>query len=323
MAELYNRNSPCPIAHRGCMEAGPENSHTAFEAAVTLGAGGVEIDVRKTRDGKPVVFHDADVRRLTMGWQGPYCNSKIKDMTWEHISQIRLPFGGHLLKRFPDEGYADEKQYYYPWAAASEQDVLYQMGRLESRSKSEEQLTLAIYRCYKEEYEKLCLEDGRLEQILSLQEFFKWLQTQPDGFFAEVELKERGIAGAVIQMAEKYHVEERCIIFSGIEDVIWEIQDWCKNHGKPDRLRLGANIRYLREEQKEMLERGDFYEVGLNAGAFESSDVEYLHQRGIRVFSNLGDTPVWWETLECLGVDGFKTNCLGAYRKWRQKWEQR
>ena len=44
MAELYNRNSPCPIAHRGCMEAGPENSHTAFEAAVTLGAGGVEID---------------------------------------------------------------------------------------------------------------------------------------------------------------------------------------------------------------------------------------------------------------------------------------
>lgn len=40
--------------------------------------------------------------------------------------------------------------------------------------------------------------------------------------FAEVELKERGIAGAVIQMAEKYHVEERCIIFSGIEDVIWE-----------------------------------------------------------------------------------------------------
>ena len=54
--ELYNRNSPCPIAHRGCMEAGPENSHTAFEAAVTLGAGGVEIDVRKTRDGKLVVF---------------------------------------------------------------------------------------------------------------------------------------------------------------------------------------------------------------------------------------------------------------------------
>lgn len=66
MAELYNRNSPCPIAHRGCMEAGPENSHTAFEAAVTLGAGGVEIDVRKTRDGKLVVFHDADV----LQWDG-------------------------------------------------------------------------------------------------------------------------------------------------------------------------------------------------------------------------------------------------------------
>lgn len=124
-------------------------------------------------------------------------------------------------------------------------------------------------------------------------------------------------------MAEKYHVEERCIIFSGMGDVIWEIQDWCKNHGKSDRLRLGANIRYLREEQKEMLDRGDFYEVGLNAGSFGSEEVEYLHQKGIQVFSNLGDTPDWWESLDRLGVDGFKTNCLGQYRKWRQKWERK
>ncbi len=143
------------------------------------------------------------------------------------------------------------------------------------------------------------------------------------GLFAEVELKERGIAGAVIQMAEKCHAADRCIIFSGMEEVVWEIQDWCRSHKKPEGLRLGANIRFLKDEQKEMLDRGDFYEVGLNAGSFGSEEVEYLHQKGIQVFSNLGDTPDWWEALDHLEVDGFKTNCLGQYRKWRQKWERK
>ena len=110
MADFRKEGRPCPIAHRGCMEAGPENSLTAFEEAAALGAGGVEMDVRRTRDGKLVVFHDADVRRLTMGWQGPYNSGKVKDMTWEKLSQVRLPFGGHLLKRFPEGGYSNERQ---------------------------------------------------------------------------------------------------------------------------------------------------------------------------------------------------------------------
>ena len=33
MAEFSSKSRPCPIAHRGCMEAGPENSLTAFEEA--------------------------------------------------------------------------------------------------------------------------------------------------------------------------------------------------------------------------------------------------------------------------------------------------
>lgn len=44
MADFRKEGRPCPIAHRGCMEAGPENSLTAFEEAAALGAGGVEMD---------------------------------------------------------------------------------------------------------------------------------------------------------------------------------------------------------------------------------------------------------------------------------------
>ena len=36
-------------------------------------------------------------------------------------------------------------------------------------------------------------------------------------------------------------------------------------------------------------------------------------------YSNLGDTPSWWDMLERIGADGFKTNCLGAYNEWRKE----
>ena len=37
MADFRKEGRPCPIAHRGCMEAGPENSLTAFEEAAAWG----------------------------------------------------------------------------------------------------------------------------------------------------------------------------------------------------------------------------------------------------------------------------------------------
>ena len=42
----------------------PENSRTAFAAAIAAGHG-IELDVRLSRDGFAVVFHNADLERLT------------------------------------------------------------------------------------------------------------------------------------------------------------------------------------------------------------------------------------------------------------------
>ncbi|MDZ7678403.1 MAG: glycerophosphodiester phosphodiesterase [Acidimicrobiales bacterium] len=47
------------IAHRGASARRPENTTAAFEAARSLGADAVELDVRRTRDGIGVVRHDA------------------------------------------------------------------------------------------------------------------------------------------------------------------------------------------------------------------------------------------------------------------------
>ncbi len=45
------------IAHRGATVDAPENTLAAFEKAIELGADAVELDVRLTRDGVPVVYH--------------------------------------------------------------------------------------------------------------------------------------------------------------------------------------------------------------------------------------------------------------------------
>jgi len=47
------------LAHRGASHHYPPNTLDAFRAAVVLGADGVELDVHLTREGIPVVHHDA------------------------------------------------------------------------------------------------------------------------------------------------------------------------------------------------------------------------------------------------------------------------
>jgi glycerophosphoryl diester phosphodiesterase len=58
---------PVVVAHRGASSAHPENTLLSFEAAIALGVPVVELDVRLTRDGHPVVMHDVDVARTTDG----------------------------------------------------------------------------------------------------------------------------------------------------------------------------------------------------------------------------------------------------------------
>jgi glycerophosphoryl diester phosphodiesterase len=57
-------------AHRGLHGSGvPENSRAAFARAIAAG-NGIELDVQRSGDGQPVVFHDDTLDRLT-GESGP------------------------------------------------------------------------------------------------------------------------------------------------------------------------------------------------------------------------------------------------------------
>ncbi|MFE0763922.1 glycerophosphodiester phosphodiesterase [Streptomyces smyrnaeus] len=58
------RGRPAAVAHRGAPFAARENTLPSFRAAVAAGADAVELDVRLTRDGVPVVLHDRTLERL-------------------------------------------------------------------------------------------------------------------------------------------------------------------------------------------------------------------------------------------------------------------
>jgi glycerophosphoryl diester phosphodiesterase len=55
------------VAHRGASAHEPENTLVAFESALRAGADVVELDVRLSSDGVPVVLHDPDVAATTDG----------------------------------------------------------------------------------------------------------------------------------------------------------------------------------------------------------------------------------------------------------------
>jgi glycerophosphoryl diester phosphodiesterase len=60
--------SPLLIAHRGGAGLAPENTLAAFESSIRdWGADMLEMDVRTSRDGVVMVFHDSTVDRITEG----------------------------------------------------------------------------------------------------------------------------------------------------------------------------------------------------------------------------------------------------------------
>lgn len=75
------------VAHRGNMEALPEDTAEAIWDAARLGADGIEFDVHQSADGTWWVMHDATVDRTTNG------TGKIRDLTDEELDHLHIDAG--------------------------------------------------------------------------------------------------------------------------------------------------------------------------------------------------------------------------------------
>jgi glycerophosphoryl diester phosphodiesterase len=81
---LAAKQKPLVVGHRGVPRLHQENTLAGFRRAVELGIPAVELDVRLTRDGHAVVFHDPDLYRLTGNPRA------VSDLTWDELSKVRL-----------------------------------------------------------------------------------------------------------------------------------------------------------------------------------------------------------------------------------------
>ena len=70
---------PTVFAHRGGAALAPENTLVAFDAGLAAGADGIELDVRLSRDGVPVLMHDPTLERTTNG-SGPVDERTAADL---------------------------------------------------------------------------------------------------------------------------------------------------------------------------------------------------------------------------------------------------
>ena len=84
MTTFLGLESPLAIAHRGGAAEQPENTMIAFEHAVSLGYRCIETDVRATRDGVAMVFHDEILDRLT-DHTGP-----LVERDWAQLGDVRI-----------------------------------------------------------------------------------------------------------------------------------------------------------------------------------------------------------------------------------------
>ncbi|WP_186758058.1 glycerophosphodiester phosphodiesterase family protein [Echinicola salinicaeni] len=87
--ERFHRSDELMVAaHRAAHRFHPENSLEAIQEAIRLGVDIVELDIRVSKDGVPLIMHDQTVNRTTTG------NGEVESLEWEYLKSLNLKYEG-------------------------------------------------------------------------------------------------------------------------------------------------------------------------------------------------------------------------------------
>jgi glycerophosphoryl diester phosphodiesterase len=94
MSEWKRAHPTWIVGHRGAPRRARENTIESLDFAESFGIDGVEFDVRQTRDGEAVLFHDEDV---VLGTQ----RIPVRSFTWRELEKLSIPseFGEYRVPR--------------------------------------------------------------------------------------------------------------------------------------------------------------------------------------------------------------------------------
>ena len=81
---VYNDEKTLMMGHRGSPTLITENTLASFQKAIDQGADGLELDIRLSKDNQIVIFHDADLKRLSD------CDENISDISLTALQAVEL-----------------------------------------------------------------------------------------------------------------------------------------------------------------------------------------------------------------------------------------
>ncbi|MDO9555887.1 MAG: glycerophosphodiester phosphodiesterase family protein [Atribacterota bacterium] len=175
---------PLIIGHRGAKGIAPENSLSGFKKAVELGIDGIELDVHLTKDGKLIVIHDMDLKRLA-GLRIPIKQLTFKELKEYDISKFFTKNQEKIMEKLPEE-----KKYF-----------------LELKTIQADSFYLNIYEQLTKKKISFYLHwDGKHFDVVK-----KLFFARNDGkkvCFRQLKIKERDILDLEKGMVRKYHTEQ-------------------------------------------------------------------------------------------------------------------
>lgn len=96
--DFFTHSAPLVFAHRGGRALGPENTLAALDIGLEAGADGLEFDLRLSRDGVPVVIHDATLDRTTSA------TGLVRDHTAAELARVDAAYHFHSAGQHPWRG---------------------------------------------------------------------------------------------------------------------------------------------------------------------------------------------------------------------------
>jgi len=96
LTNLTMAQSTLIVAHRGFSSIAPENSLSAFEAAIECGAPYFELDVQASADGVPMVIHDATLDRTSSSGH----TGRVDHLTLSELRQVHVGYPSKFGEEF-------------------------------------------------------------------------------------------------------------------------------------------------------------------------------------------------------------------------------